>query len=670
LRSKKTKLQSIFIRRTIPHILKSIALEEDADLISIYENIMVSMYVSFLLIFASIINFIVRYYILMENLNTCLLASFILLIIATAYETVTRLNLKSNTMTLVISILSFITVIYICYEFYDIIGPAVWTAALIQVLIAMTRITKMMLYFLTSAIIIANMAVFFHFYHSYNSLYYQTDTIYYVVQIVLFIIILIISAAVHNINIDRYAKIKLQYKKAKEKNDNISYFYKKALASEKENKYLAYHDHLTGLPNRKSLVEKIDQAILKSNSMKKPFAIMFLDLDNFKMVNDSMGHATGDQLLKDAADRLVQILGPQNIVSRIGGDEFIILIENIDDNDSIKQVSRSILDTCHRPFILNDKEFYVTTSVGIAIYPDDGQDAEMMIRNADIAMYKAKAKCGNQCVICNNEIKNKGIENMALSNHLYCALEKNELELYYQPQYNSYSGKIIGVEALLRWNNPEFGMVTPDKFIPIAENTGLIIPIGKWVLSTACSQNKAWQDEGLCRIPIAVNLSIRQFQDKNLALQVKEILSATALDTQYLDLEITESIVMKEPDYIIETLEAFKNMGITISIDDFGIEYSCLNYLKRLPIDKIKIAMPFIHGININDKDEAITKAVILLAKNMGLRVVAEGVETEVQLSFLSQRMCDEIQGYYYYKPMPAHEIRNLFAKNRPGAAI
>lgn len=657
-------------KRTIPHIIKTIGEEDNEELIGIYENIMVGMYASLLLTFASIINLIVRYYLLMEDLNTCLWASFILLIMAAAYEITTRINLKSHTMTLVISLLSFISTLYICYEFYDIIGPAVWTAAFIQVLISMTRITKMMLYFLTSAIVIANMAVFYHFYHSYDILYYHMDALYYITQIALFIVIWIISSAVHNINTDRYSKIRLQYKEAKEKNDHISFFYEKALASEKENKYLAYHDHLTGLPNRKSLVEKIDQKILAPNHMEKPFAIMFLDLDNFKMVNDSMGHAAGDQLLKDAAGRLAQILGQNNIVSRIGGDEFIIFIENIEDNDTIKQISRAILDDFHQPFILDNKEFYVTTSVGVAIYPSDGRDAEMLIRNADIAMYKAKAKCGNQCVVCNNEIKNKGIENMVLSNHLYCALEKNELELYYQPQYNSHSGKIIGVEALLRWNNPEFGMVTPDKFISIAENTGLIIPIGKWVLSTACRQNKIWQDEGLCRIPIAVNLSIRQFQDKNLASQVKEILSETDLDPQYLDLEITESIVMKEPDYIIETLEAFKDMGITISIDDFGIEYSCLNYLKRLPIDKIKIAMPFIHGININDKDEAITKAVILLAKNMGLRVVAEGVETEVQLSFLSQRMCDEIQGYYYYKPMPAHEIKNLFAQTSTGAAI
>lgn len=656
MRTEKKEKPPVYTKRSIPCILKSIAQEENEDLIGIYENILASRYISSLLVFASIISFIVRHYILLEGLNTCLMASSFLLIIAAAYEITTRINLKSKTMTLIVSILSFITTLYICYEFYDIIGPAVWTAALIQVLIAMTRITKMMLYFLTSAIVIANMAVFYHFYHSYNSLYYQMDTIYYLVQIILFVVILIISASVHNINTDRYTIIKLQYKKA--------------LASEKENKYLAYHDHLTGLPNRKSLVEKINQSILTANSKQKPFAIMFLDLDNFKMVNDSMGHSAGDQLLKEAAGRLSHILNPKDIVSRIGGDEFIIFIENIEDNNYITQVSKAILDKFHQPFLLNDKEFYITTSVGIAVYPHDGPDAEMLIRNADIAMYKAKAKCGNQCIVCNHEIKNKGIEYMILSNQLYCALEKNELELYYQPQYNSTSGRIIGTEALLRWNNPEYGMVTPDKFIPIAENTGLIIPIGKWVLKTACWQNKAWQEEGLCQIPIAVNLSIRQFQDKNLAYQVKEILSETNLDPRYLDLEITESIVMKEPDYIIEILEAFKDMGITISIDDFGIEYSCLNYLKKLPIDKIKIAMPFIHGINVNDKDEAITKAVILLAKNMGLRVVAEGVETEVQLSFLSQRMCDEIQGYYYYKPMPAYEIRTLLAKNRSGAVI
>ena len=430
--------------------------------------------------------------------------------------------------------------------------------------------------------------------------------------------------------------------------------------AQEEIQHLAYHDHLTGLANRILFIDQLNHAMSLSGRMAKILAIFFLDLDGFKMINDSMGHAVGDQLLAAVSQRLAQTVRKSDIVARIGGDEFVIMIENEEDIEAIKVVAGKILNSFNRPFNLDGHDFYVTTSIGVAVYPTDGEDADTLIKNADIAMYKAKEKGRNQYILCSPVMKTNIIETMKLSNLLYGAIERNELELYYQPQVNSQTKKIIGLEALLRWKCPEYGMVSPAKFIPIAEQTGLIISIGEWVLRMACRQNKIWQDAGLHKIRMAVNLSVRQFQNPDIIKQVCGILAETGLAPQYLELEITESIVMKETEHVVETLNAFKEEGIAISIDDFGTEYSSLNYLKQLPIDKIKIAMPFVQGINVSDKDEAITKAIIVLAKSLGLRVIAEGVETETQLSFLSHRMCDEIQGYYYHKPMPAHEVEKL----------
>ena len=306
---------------------------------------------------------------------------------------------------------------------------------------------------------------------------------------------------------------------------------------------------------------------------------------------------------------------------------------------------------------------FVTTSIGGAIYPIDGDDVETLIKNADIAMYKAKEEGKNKFQLCTPIIKDSLVEEMKLTNSLYRALERNELELYYQPQVNIISGEIIGLEALIRWNNTKLGMVNPGDFIYIAEKTGLILPIGEWVMRSACSQNKTWQNAGILNVPIAVNLSVNQFQNIKIVQQITKILKETDLNPKDLELEITENIIMKEPEYIIESLKQLKELGVTIAIDDFGTEYSSLNYIKQLPVDKIKIDMSFVQGININHKDEAIIKVIIVLAKNLGLKVIAEGVETKQQLDFLREQMCDEIQGYYYYKPMTASQIEELMRK-------
>jgi diguanylate cyclase (GGDEF)-like protein len=434
--------------------------------------------------------------------------------------------------------------------------------------------------------------------------------------------------------------------------------------------HLAYHDHLTGLPNRIHFSEDLNHGIRLAKRTGKLLGVMFLDLDGFKMINDSMGHLSGDLLLVEASRRLKAILRESDTVARLGGDEFVVMAENISDVSDIKKIAQAILDSFCEPFILNNQECLITTSIGVAVYPADGEDSETLIKNADIAMYRAKEKGKNQYVICSDGIKNKVLQTIEISNHLFHALDRGEFEVYYQPQVSCSTNLIVGAEALIRWHHPIRGMVLPGEFISIAEQTGQILPIGAWVLRTACTQNKIWQDAGYPRIRISVNLSIRQFQNYNIVGEVKSVLSDTGFDPTYLELEITESIAMREQGYIVESLNMLRKLGIHITIDDFGTEYSSMNHLKKLPVDRIKIPMPFVQGIGKGSKDKAITKSIIVLAKSLGLGVTAEGVETKEQHDFLTQRMCDEIQGFYHFRPMPSADFEKLLAlqQNRQAA--
>jgi diguanylate cyclase (GGDEF)-like protein/PAS domain S-box-containing protein len=427
---------------------------------------------------------------------------------------------------------------------------------------------------------------------------------------------------------------------------------------------LAYYDHLTGLPNRLLLLNNLNQAIALARRIEKPIGIMYMDLDDFKAINDTMGHQQGDELLKAVAHRLVNILRKSDTVTRMSGDEFIIMVPNLGTVDHIEKVAAKVIAAFREPFELIQQEVYVTASIGIAIFPTDGQTGDELIKNADVAMYKAKDQGKNQYVLCTPIMKEIVAENMKLSNGLYRALEKNELEIYYQPQVCVSTNKIIGLEALLRWNHPEFGMVPPGKFIGLAEHTGLIIPIGEWVIRTVCRQSKTWQEKGIAHIKIAVNMSLVQFLNPKIAGQIRGILEETNLSPQYLELEITESIAMRDTEHIINVLNEFREIGMYVSIDDFGTDYSSLRYLKLLPINRIKIPMPFIQGIGVNKKDEAIIKAIIVLARNMGMDIIAEGVETQQQKEFLTKRSCDVIQGYYCYRPMPVREIEALLKNN------
>ncbi len=434
------------------------------------------------------------------------------------------------------------------------------------------------------------------------------------------------------------------------------------MEAEKEISYMAYYDSLTGIPNRALFKNRLDQEIALAKRDKTLIGVIFIDLDSFKLVNDTIGHFGGNEVLKEVANRLTACTCKQDLVARFGGDEFLVLINQVNEIREIEKIANAILISISKPITIKEQEFFTTASMGISIYPFDGDDTETLIKNADLAMYTSKDNGKHQYTICSSEIKQEVLKKTKITNHLYRAIEKNEFVLYYQPQICTATKEIVGVEALLRWNNHEFGMIPPKVFIPLAEQTGLIDPIGKWVLETACRQNKEWQDIGLPPIRMAVNLAAEQFQDQKLISFINKVLCETKLDAKYLELEITESAAVDKEKYkyTIQMLNELKAIGVSISIDDFGTEYSSLARLKTLPIDQLKIDMQFVQNISESKKDEAIVKTIIQLAKNLELNVIAEGVEKQEQYEFLRKEMCDEIQGYYFYKPMPVSELETI----------
>ncbi|PCI67101.1 MAG: hypothetical protein COB26_10440 [Piscirickettsiaceae bacterium] len=426
----------------------------------------------------------------------------------------------------------------------------------------------------------------------------------------------------------------------------------------------AHFDPLTGLPNRQLLNDRLEQAIIQASRDQLYFALIFLDLDRFKVVNDTLGHHSGDELLILVAKRLKDTLREGDTIARQGGDEFIILLSGDSSRDEIisraGRVANKILASIVEPFQLKGQVIHMSASLGVALYPSDGGDEQTLIKHADAAMYHAKSKGSGRFHLFSNELNNQSMERLKLEDELHKALARQEFELYYQPKVEAKTGRILGAEALIRWNHPQDGLVAPYKFLPLAEEIGLIKEIGEWTIQEACQRISAWQQDGFDNIVVSVNLSVQQFQEEGLVGVVSAALEAENVAAKFLDLEILEGTAMDDMDKTVDTLKMLKDIGVKISIDDYGTGYSTLSYIKKFPIDNLKIDMSFIRNIVNDEGDQAIVESTILMAKKLGLNVVAEGVEDEHQLTMLQEMGCDEIQGYYFSPPVPAEEFAML----------
>lgn len=429
--------------------------------------------------------------------------------------------------------------------------------------------------------------------------------------------------------------------------------------------HLAYHDPLTDLPNRILFYDRLRVAIAHANRNKEMLALMFLDLDRFKFVNDMMGHAMGDQLLKDVARNLKDCIRANDTVARMGGDEFTILLPAIGREEDAARIAQKINDSMKKPWEVNGYEFHITASIGIVLYPNDGQDADTLTKNADTAMYRAKEQ-GDNYQFYTPAMNVKALERMEIAHSLRKALELTEFEVYYQPQVNIRNGKITGTEALVRWHHPEKGLILPTEFIPVAEDTGLIISIGEWVLRTACTQNMAWQKAGYPPMRTAVNLSACQFRQKTLVDSIARILNETGMDPRLLELEITETTAMQDVDLSISVMRSLREMGIGIAMDDFGTGYSSLSYLRKFPVTTLKIDRSFVREVLSDCEDAAIVATIIVMAQNLKLKVIVEGVENEEQLVFFEQQECFEMQGFLFSKPEPAGIIDEMLKRAVP----
>ena len=431
--------------------------------------------------------------------------------------------------------------------------------------------------------------------------------------------------------------------------------------AEEQIHHMAHHDALTGLPNRVLLLDRLGQALRQAARNKTTVSVIFIDLDNFKTVNDSLGHAAGDQLLKAIAERLVNALRDTDTVARLGGDEFVVLV--CDDDDG-RSVAKSLLERLHsaisQPIVVNGHAFHIASSIGLSTYPQDASEPETLLMNADLAMYQAKAKGRDNCQAYDPSMNETAYEKRVLIDGLRRGLARGEFSIVYQPQMDLRTGKIIAVEALARWNHPELGLVMPDRFIPLAEESGAIIALGEWVLGEACRQNKAWQNAGTEPITVGVNVSARQFHDPNWVDRVEAALKESGLDAHYLELELTESLLMHDVEYAVGIMKRLQGLGVALAIDDFGTGYSSLSALKSFPVTRLKIDRSFIGG---DQSDRSIAKAVISLGQQLNLKVIAEGVETDEQVAFLTDNKCDEVQGFHFSRPVESDALAAMLTK-------
>lgn len=564
--------------------------------------------------------------------------SLVFIFLSILVQIVLYFNLPVKVTTHLLSLITFFSLPVIVLEFTRVGGVTIWILPFISTIIALSFTSNIMImYMMCSGLLTQSFLWLVK-----PEALVLIDSSDYIARIGLLLLAGAIAIKVNNIYVKRI-RANLEYMKYIEK--------------------IAYHDPLTGLSNRIFLFEKMEAKLKQAKKNGNILALFYLNLDYFQIVNETIGHDYGDELLKNIARGLQIAAGDNSLVSRVGGDEFVIMSPDIISFNNIEDLAEKLLDFFRAPANLNGQDFYITTSIGIASFPDDGKDPSAIFRSANIAMQLAKKRGRNQYVLSTTAFKVHIEENAKIRHHLATALKNNEFFLHYQPQVDSASEEVTGFEALLRWNNFELGLVPPGRFIPLAEQTILIRHIGLWVLRTSCRQMKYWQDQGLPPVKIAVNLSLAQLENPHLVKEVTQTLKETGLNPKYLELEITENMGIQELSYVVSVLESFKKLGITITIDDFGTDFSSLKFLKQLPIDKVKIAMVFVHGMLDNPTDEAIINMIILLSKNLQLDLIAEGVESKEQLIALLERGCHNVQGYYYSKPLSASQAEEFLLK-------
>src|SRR3569623_635502 len=442
----------------------------------------------------------------------------------------------------------------------------------------------------------------------------------------------------------------------------------KDITGRKENEarihHLAHHDGLTGLPNRMMFSETLNLAMAQAKRHQRQLAVLFIDLDRYKAINDTLGHQAGDMLLREVAARLNGILRADDVVARLGGDEFVVLLQEIEDALQVATVCRKILAAAVRPVMIKKHECRVTASVGISMYPGDAQDEQSLMRNADIAMYRAKEEGKNNFKYYSERINRHSLERMALETSLRRARERQEFSLHYQAKRNLQTVRITGVEVLLRWRHPELGLVPPMEFLSVAEQTGLILPIGRWVLNAACAQSVAWQREGLPPMRMAINISAHQFADDYLPRDIEQAIAASGIRPELLELELNEQLVTKNMERVLNMLGAIKRLGVRVAIDDFGIGYASLGSLQKLPVDTLKIGRSFIQNLKLGQNGESVAEAIIAMGKTLNLTIVAEGVETHEQQRFLRECACDEMLGFYFSKPIEERQFADFLRRN------
>lgn len=662
------------IPKTIPGIIKVINESNDINTIITMENYMACYYAGPLLLVSSILNYYIAYIVMGYELSKVIKDSAFLFLISFCFIITPYLKLKTNLITHWVSILYSGTLAYVTVMFYPVIGSFTLTIAFLEIVIASARITKVMLNYVTITTFLVGGYVFIL-----SSIYHHELTpIYYMLIIVLFILMFLIVPAMYIINKSHYDRINTLYLTEVHQREELEKMYQEVrlqynLLTQKNNQLrineerlynLAHFDTLTYLPNRKSILDKLNYLIKVSKGLHISFYIVFIDIDSFKKINDSLGHHIGDLFISDAAKRFRSSVHKSDFIGRIGGDEFALIIQRNLNNDEVFKYLDKIRRDFLQPFIIEENEITSSASFGIASFPRDGVGHVELMKNADTAMYKAKDLGKNNIQFFENSMKEELLEKLTLENELKSSFYNDEFFLVFQPIYNLRTGQIRGFETLVRWNSPVLGMVSPDKFIPVAEELGIIIPLGEWIIRTACKTFKRLQDKYKLDTVLAINLSVKQLESPNIIETIKYILKETNLEPRFLEIEITETMFMNSIHNTKVILEKLRDMHISISLDDFGTGYSSLSYLRQLPIDILKIDRTFINDILSGDKNAEIIGSIIDLSHNLDITVIAEGIEEEIQLRHLRKLKCDYVQGYLMSKPLKEEELENFILQD------